>query len=256
MKSDKARHQSFSARTAKTLARGRARLTRRAIWTRSTSIQSPIHRPAGACFRYVDRKAGSQERDACSSASAKARPIARPAPRDFIRYDIVLQRGRRHRRHPPHHRHRWSMRQIVANYITLCTHPRTSRPTADATHPGRQAQPAKTTHTVAEKQPSRRPDAHPLPPLRPPVLISSPCVRRFLPRDRLPVRRGLQRSLELGPCKTDAQDTPLCGSGKGAARWPANCHFARTRNFRWPGVIPTWTPATSPGTTPATSRYC
>ena len=33
---------------------------------------------------------------------------------------------------------------------------------------------------------------------------------------------GLPASAELGPCKPDGQDTPLCGSGKGAARVVAN----------------------------------
>ena len=65
---------------------------------------------------------------------------------------------------------------------------------------------------------------------------------------------GLPAVAELGPCKADAQQTPLCGSGKGAAR-VVHDTISTDKKSRWPGVIPTRTPLPSPRTTATSSCY-
>ena len=65
---------------------------------------------------------------------------------------------------------------------------------------------------------------------------------------------GLPAVAELGPCKADARQMPLCGSGKGAAR-VVHDTISTDKKSRWPGVIPTRTPLPSPRTTATSSCY-
>ena len=60
--------------------------------------------------------------------SEKPGPITQPAPREFIRYDMVLQRGRwviddiRGTTDTE-----WSVRKIMADYVAMCTRPENAK---------------------------------------------------------------------------------------------------------------------------------
>jgi hypothetical protein len=93
-KNDKTRRQYFSARTAK-LWREADRLTPKGDESPPgldpvTNSQDPLVRAFDTSIERQDAKAAT----VLVRISEKPGPIAQPAPREFIRYDMVLERGR------------------------------------------------------------------------------------------------------------------------------------------------------------------
>ncbi len=127
-KDDKTRRQYFSARTAK-LWREADRLTPKG--DESPPGFDPVTNSQDPLVRAFDT---SIERQDAKSATVVVRisempgPITQPAPREFIRYDMVLQRGRwviddiRGTVDTE-----WSVRKIMADYIAMCTRPETAK---------------------------------------------------------------------------------------------------------------------------------
>ncbi len=128
MKSDKARRRYFSARTAK-LWREADRLTPKGDvdpldFDPVTNSQDPLVRAFDTSIERQDAKSAT----VVVRISEKPGPIAQPAPREFIRYDMVLERGRwliddiRGTVDTA-----WSVRKIMADYIAMCTRPENAK---------------------------------------------------------------------------------------------------------------------------------
>jgi|SRR6185437_6709599 hypothetical protein len=128
MKSDKARRRYFSARTAK-LWREADRLTPKGDvdaldFDPVTNSQDPLVR----AFDTSIERQGAKSATVLVRISEKPGPIAQPAPRDFIRYDMVLERSRwliddiRGTVDSA-----WSVRKIMADYIAMCTRPENAK---------------------------------------------------------------------------------------------------------------------------------
>jgi hypothetical protein len=128
MKSDKARRRYFSARTAK-LWREADRLTPKGDvdpldFDPVTNSQDPLVRAFDTSIERQDAKSAT----VLVRISEKPGPIAQPAPRDFIRYDMVLERGRwviddiRGTVDTA-----WSVRKIMADYIAMCARPENAK---------------------------------------------------------------------------------------------------------------------------------
>jgi hypothetical protein len=123
-KSDKTRRQYFSARTAKLWLEA-DRLTPKG--DESPPGMDPVTNSQDPLLRAFDT---SIERQDAKSAtvfvriSDKTGPIAQAAPRDVIRYDMVLERGRwliddiRGTIDTE-----WSVRKIMADYVAWCARP-------------------------------------------------------------------------------------------------------------------------------------
>ena len=128
MKNDKARRQYFSARTAK-LWREADRLTPKGDvgaldFDPVTNSQDPLVRAFDTSIERQDGKSAT----VVVRISEMPGPITQPAPREFIRYDMVLQRGRwviddiRGTIDTA-----WSVRKIMADYIAMCTRPENAK---------------------------------------------------------------------------------------------------------------------------------
>jgi hypothetical protein len=123
-KNDKARRQYFSARTAK-LWREADRLTPKGDvdalgFDPVTNSQDPLVRAFDTSIERQDAKSAT----VLVRISEKPGPITQPAPREVIRYDMVLERGRwviddiRGTIDTE-----WSVRKIMADYVAWCTQP-------------------------------------------------------------------------------------------------------------------------------------
>jgi hypothetical protein len=121
---DKARRQYFSARTA-TLWREADRLTPQGDegplgFDPVTNSQDPLVRAFDTSIESQDAKAAT----VVARISDKSGPIAQASPREVIRYDMVLERGRwliddiRGTIDTA-----WSVRKIMADYVALCAKP-------------------------------------------------------------------------------------------------------------------------------------
>ena len=128
MKTDKVRRRYFSARTAK-LWREADRLTPKGDvdaldFDPVTNSQDPLVRAFDTSIERQDAKSAT----VLVRISEKPGPIAQPAPRDFIRYDMVLERGRwviddiRGTVDTE-----WSVRKIMADYVAMCTRPENAK---------------------------------------------------------------------------------------------------------------------------------
>ena len=128
MKSDKARRRYFSARTAR-LWREADRLTPKGDvdplgFDPVTNSQDPLVRAFDTSIEGQDTKSAT----VVVRISEKPGPIAQPAPREFIRYDMVLERGRwviddiRGTIDTE-----WSVRKIMADYVAMCTRPENAK---------------------------------------------------------------------------------------------------------------------------------
>ena len=128
MKNDKTRRRYFSARTAK-LWREADRLTPKGDvgaldFDPVTNSQDPLVRAFDTSIERQDGKSAT----VLVRIAEKPGPITQPAPREFIRYDMVLQRGRwviddiRGTIDTA-----WSVRKIMADYIAKCTRPETAK---------------------------------------------------------------------------------------------------------------------------------
>ena len=124
LKNDKARRQYFSANTAM-LWREADRLTPKGDqgplgFDPVTNSQDPLVRAFDTSIERQDAKAAT----VVVRISEKLGPITQPAPREFIRYDMVLERGRwviddiRGTIDTE-----WSVHKIMADYVAWCAQP-------------------------------------------------------------------------------------------------------------------------------------
>jgi hypothetical protein len=124
MKNDKTRRQYFSARTAKLWRAADAKTPKGDVdpldFDPVTNSQDPLVRAFDTSIEKQDAKSAT----VLVRISDKPGPITQPAPRDFIRYDMVLERGRwliddiRGTIDTE-----WSVRKIMADYVAWCAQP-------------------------------------------------------------------------------------------------------------------------------------
>jgi hypothetical protein len=123
-KNDKTRRQYFSANTAK-LWREADRLTPKG--DQGPMESDPVTNsqdPLVLAFDTAIEKQDAKSATVLVRISDKPGPITAPAPREFIRYDMVLERGRwviddiRGTIDTE-----WSVRKIMADYVAWCAQP-------------------------------------------------------------------------------------------------------------------------------------
>ncbi|MGH6682658.1 MAG: DUF3828 domain-containing protein [Pseudolabrys sp.] len=124
MKNDRTRRQYFSARTVKLWREADADTPKGDVdalgFDPVTNSQDPLVRAFDTSIEKHDAKSAT----VLVRISGKPGPITQPAPRDLIRYDMVLERGRwkiddiRGTVDTE-----WSVRKIMSDYVAMCARP-------------------------------------------------------------------------------------------------------------------------------------
>jgi hypothetical protein len=128
MKNDRTRRQYFSARTAKLWREVDADTPKGDVdpldFDPVTNSQDPLVRAFDTSIEKQDAKSAT----VLVRISGKPGPITQPAPRDLIRYDMVLERGPKGATWLIDDIRgtidtEWSVRKIMSDYVAMCAQP-------------------------------------------------------------------------------------------------------------------------------------